>query len=132
MMSLDEWRNTPAIATATTRSGHGVPVSATAAAATITAALPIASLRLNSQTARAFASPPRCGAQQRCARDMHHECNASHDTHGTGFWDLSDQDAVGGRAEHADTKRGEEYSLDERRSGFVRPPTIRSPAARVP
>ncbi len=52
-----------AIAKATIRSGHELPVSTTKAAAATTAAFPIASLRENSQTARTFASPARCGTR---------------------------------------------------------------------
>lgn len=44
---------------ATIRSGHAVPVAQTPLAATITATLPMASLRLRKQTGRTFASPLR-------------------------------------------------------------------------
>ena len=61
MIDQDDWRNRLAITAATAKSGQGVPVQATSPAATTTARFPIASLRLNSQTARTFASPDRCG-----------------------------------------------------------------------
>jgi hypothetical protein len=47
--------------TATMTSGHGESSQATSPAARTTAALPIASFRVNSQTARTLASPVRCG-----------------------------------------------------------------------
>jgi hypothetical protein len=43
----------------TARSGHGVALAATAAAAASTARLPIASLRVHSHTERRLASPSR-------------------------------------------------------------------------
>ncbi len=52
-----EDRNSPAINAATMRSGHLDAVSHTAPAATITATLPMASLREQSQTDRTLASP---------------------------------------------------------------------------
>lgn len=55
----DECKNRQAIIVATTKSGHGVSVHATIIAAATTAALPIASLRENNQTARMLESPLR-------------------------------------------------------------------------
>jgi hypothetical protein len=54
---LDRHGTSPAIAAATTRSGHALAESATAPAAIITATLPMASLREHSQTLRTLASP---------------------------------------------------------------------------
>lgn len=56
-----------AITPATVRSGHARPVQPTSAAATITAILAIASLRLNSQIAFTLASPSRKRARSNAA-----------------------------------------------------------------
>ena len=53
----DDQRNRPAMMPATSRSGHFVAVPQTPSAASITATLPIASLREHSQTERTLASP---------------------------------------------------------------------------
>ena len=59
MMETPELSASSAKATATSRSGQRLPVRATPPAARITARLPIASLRLQSQTERMLASPSR-------------------------------------------------------------------------
>src|SRR3546814_3870155 len=56
--------------TATARSGHGVAVHQTSPAAATTARLPMASLRLNSQTALTLASPARCGTSTSAAATL--------------------------------------------------------------
>src|SRR3546814_2809511 len=66
----EDCRNRPAITAATARSGHAVPVQATSPAAPTTAALPMASLRLNSHTARTLASPVRCGISTSAAATL--------------------------------------------------------------
>src|SRR5512132_4588117 len=58
-MRVAECRNSADIANATTRSGQEAPVAQTAAAASTTATLPMASLRLHNQTERTLASPSR-------------------------------------------------------------------------
>ena len=60
MISHADCRKRAATTTATARSGQRESVSHTKPAAAITAAFPIASFRLNSHTARTFASPSLC------------------------------------------------------------------------
>ncbi|SFU15427.1 hypothetical protein SAMN05216236_13518 [Sedimentitalea nanhaiensis] len=84
---------------ATIRSGHAVPVQATQAAAKITAALPIASLREKSQTARTFASPARCGSY------VNKQRNQREGPHKLGFNRLLIEDAPEGAAHYAQSEQ---------------------------
>ncbi len=59
MIEAEPLINSTAMPAATIRSGQGVPVSATAPAARMTATLPMASFLEQSQTERTLASPSR-------------------------------------------------------------------------